>query len=232
MTHQTIQDISERINQLVKKMTVEKLSQEELSELEKLSQKLYERAVILSYKAKEEVFHSSSREEQIIEKKEEPKPIVQEAPVQETVEETVVEEEIQFDFSSGFDAETENPVEVQQEPTPVVTETPVVEITTSQDDFYQFFEKFYREAQNDKIGHAKINSLKGAFGLNDRMLFINELFSGNSDLFNETIEHLDSLEDNEKALQKLSELAKIQNWDKTQSSVEEFAHIINRRYVD
>ncbi|PWH85227.1 hypothetical protein [Brumimicrobium oceani] len=326
----TLQSISSRLSELSNQLSTSKLSKEELEEFETLSRKLYERAVILAYKAKEENVYGKSTEkvvnpvlpfsndkegftrnetpEVVAESQDEPilkqHEIAEEQKADwseemagesaqieepETDQKTetgnqVTEDDgrVQFDFSGGFDtakveektapevdsaveeskkveATTEHPestvengesIEEQKEehiPQPSIKEEETVAISEESKpslnevlketnaevaSFYARFSKANKEARGDKLGTSKIHSLKGAIGLNDRMLFINELFAGDASNFNETIEELDQLESNEVALNKLSEIAAKENWNKEDASVDEFAHLITRRYVD
>ena len=337
----TLQSISSRLNELTSQLSTSKLSKEELVEFETLSRKLYERAVILNYKAKEESVYGKSTDKvanpilPFLNKEEEVEPIETKQPIAENYMEAIVEQHeiveeeeeiieeykseevdsdiheestpekavvkddgrVQFDFSGGFDtakvaeksaheSETvaENPnnkkeesineiVEDIQEEEPKVevkkaeisepiTEkeapkeekinesiaqkeetliqekpsTSLNEVLQGGDDktasFYARFSKANKEARGDRLGTSKISSLKGAIGLNDRLQFINELFDGDSNLYNDTIDQLDRLESNEASLKKLSEIAAHNNWNKEDSSVDEFGHFITRRYVD
>lgn len=260
----TLQSISSRLKELSTKLSTSKLSKEELEEFEILSRKLYERAIILSYKAKEESVYGKLSQEKT-------------AVVEDTVEISVEEEttevkvdklektpekieeksgEIQFDFSGGFDTVNNETIPQSEQKISAEVEKPIEEnlseetpVKSSQEDilsnaeesngvsektlfFYERFSKAYKISAGDKLGTSKIDSLKGAIGLNDRLQFISELFGGDSAAYNSTIDLLDQLENNEVALRKLSEIATQENWNKDVSAVDEFAHFINRRYVD
>lgn len=346
----TLQSISSRLNELTILLSTSKLSKEELVEFETLSRKLYERALILNYKAKEERVYGKtsdkvanpilpfSNEEDEVKSTENVTPIAenymeaiveqheiveeeeedefQEEMLQEneeiieedsdsyeetTPEKVVVEDDgrVQFDFSGGFDTakveekpepglvaenqdfikeestnemveeiEVEEPkVEERKVVTPepsiqkgepieekiheyisqesIAQEEPVIQEKASPSldemlhgndkktaSFYARFSKANKEAVGDRLGTSKIHTLKGAIGLNDRMLFINELFNGDSACFNEAIDNLDQLENNEVALRKLSEIAAREGWNNDDASVDEFAHLITRRYVE
>jgi hypothetical protein len=78
---------------------------------------------------------------------------------------------------------------------------------------------------------SKIDTLKGVFGLNEKMQVINDLFNGNSDFFNKAIEILDTQSTPEMARQKLSEIAVSNEWDLEQEIVEEFVRKVERRYA-
>lgn len=330
--------LGERLAELTTQLISDKLSKEELAELEKLSRNLYERAVILNYKAKEEsVYNSTVEVEKVAEKavdasfpynqtddtvvKEtsiENKEELQEDLEEETQLETSAdlqeeeatkgkveldspkdeatpasEERVQFDFSGGFNnntistkekthpveetkeekqkentsVEANHSVEIESdteavssqhneepeedlsktdEPAGDVDETPstspieeekpsldeVLTSTVVNDSvFYQGFMNAYNVASGDRLGAAKINSLKEAIGLNDKLQFINELFNGDATSYNEAIEHLNQFDSHEGALERLSELAEKENWEKENPTVDEFAHFVIRRYV-
>lgn len=327
----TLQSISSRLSELTNQLSTSKLSKEELEEFEALSRKIYERAVILNYKAKEEEVYGKisdkkvnpvlpfSNDKEEVEIEEDKKPlsenyleaivneheiVEEEEDFQEEIQEEAEEElldnseeetsekvivvedgRVQFDFSGGFETpktkekaviisdlineEDEESVEkvvteiettqaelinevsakeedekpIAQEEKTIVSHAPkpsLNEVLQSKENvandkttsFYERFSKAYKAAVGDRLGTSKINSLKGAIGLNDRMLFINELFNGDSGSFNEAIDNLDQLENNEVALRKLSEIAAKENWNNEDASVDEFAHLITRRYVD
>ena len=257
----SIQEITSRLNELASQLTHTKLSKEELSEFENLSRQVFERAVILNYKAKEESVYGKSAQTEVKELVSALAPEVEESNAVELVEE--IEEspepianagEIQFDFSGGFDAPVAPKEEEAEIPTPIPTPAPIVEEkiekpaaveeksqlqeilsggnSDKSQSFYAHFSSAYQEAVKDKLSHLKIRSLKGAFGLNDRLLFIRELFNNNSDEFNAIVEELDQLEGSEPALRKLSVLAAHKSWNKEDAAVKEFVNMVNRRYVD
>ncbi|PKR81982.1 hypothetical protein CW751_01195 [Brumimicrobium salinarum] len=265
-SYENLQAIADRVNTLSQQLSSEKLSQKELEEFKSLSRDLYERALILDYKAKEEQVYANSSSKQTEEKAitDAPEPteeIINEveetaaSPKNETKEEqeTASAGEIQFDFSGEFDqqkseevvdrettkiseavaTETKETSSVET-PTNTAPETPPARAASSGDaqSFYAYFSKAYQQAAGDRLGTSKLDTLQNAVGLNDRLLFIGELFNGNTDLYNSILSTLDDLENNEAALRTLSEVAAKENWDKDNSAVDEFAHLIIRRYVE
>lgn len=311
----TLQSLNLRLTELTDQLSSSKLSKEELAEFETLSRKLYERAVILNYKSKEESVYGKTTDkkanpvlpfstesnkqlevepvkpiaendmEAIVEEHnsdiEEEYEAEQEIALETMDEEEIVNEEeviadteeVRFDFSGGFDTpeieekpkpeinpqKTEESIKVESKIEPEIKKEFVQESIAQKEErmvdhdprpsldevlenkdtaedktasYYERFSKAYKAAAGDRLGTSKINSLKGAIGLNDRMLFINELFNGDVNSFNEVINKLDQLENNEVALRQLSEIAANENWNKEDSSVDAFAHLITRRYVD
>lgn len=277
---QTNQKIAERLKELADQLSNSKLQEHELSEFETLARELYERAVVLNYKAKEaKVYENGS------EPKDDSSSQTEEQPTEkETVEQAIESEdngsqkmeeessgEIQFDFSSEAESE---PTNMESEPTKTVeseglqeeeansptteqdpaenveedtTATEKIESTSTsegskelneafEDDkvqsFYEQFEKVHNASLGDRLGAAKLNTLKGAIGLNDKLQFISELFNGDSEAFNSSIDTLDKQDSNENARKLLSQIASQQSWDEENPLVEEFARLIERRYVE
>ena len=98
--------------------------------------------------------------------------------------------------------------------------------------FYERFSKVVDDSVMGMLGAQKIESIKGAFGLNDRLQFINELFAGNVDEFNNSIEALDQQKSKEEAKIKLSEIAAQHQWEPDDVLVEDLAKLVQRRYAD
>mgnify|MGYP006920574865 CR=1 FL=1 len=76
-----------------------------------------------------------------------------------------------------------------------------------------------------------LESLIGAFTLNEKLQFINELFDGSSDDFSNNIKQLDQLASMDAARNMLAELAQTFNWDTESEIVEDFIFKICRRYA-
>ncbi|MDG1331488.1 MAG: hypothetical protein P8P74_04115 [Crocinitomicaceae bacterium] len=84
---------------------------------------------------------------------------------------------------------------------------------------------------SSQLAGRKIDSLSGAFGINQRLLYINELFDGSGEDFSDAIKTLDSQPSLDEASTKVEELAFKNSWDPEEETVLEFLAIIKRRYV-
>ena len=71
-----------------------------------------------------------------------------------------------------------------------------------------------------------LESLIGAFTLNEKLQFINELFDGSSDEFSSNIKQLDQLASMDAARNMLTELSQTFNWDTESEIVEDFIYKI------
>ena len=82
--------------------------------------------------------------------------------------------------------------------------------------------------QQQPIGH-----IKEAIGLNEKFLFINELFNGDIQAYNEAIANLNDMGDLTSAFDYLNKLTKDQGWDAGRSAetIEKLASFVQRRYM-
>ena len=76
-----------------------------------------------------------------------------------------------------------------------------------------------------------LETLAGAFTLNEKLQFINELFDGSSDDFSASVKQLDQLANMDAARNMLSELSQTFNWDTESEIVEDFLYKICRRHA-
>ena len=77
-----------------------------------------------------------------------------------------------------------------------------------------------------KLSNMPVSSLQSAIGINDRFQYIRELFDGNSDLYNETVTKLDSMNEIKDAVVYLQNNFK---WKKTEISLK-FVNLLKRRF--
>jgi hypothetical protein len=267
---------------LAEKLEKGDISKEEIDQLKTITQDLYERTVIINYKAVEEVYRSENKEEQpeidkstggkkteeadadavkVDEPNTEPasSPVFDFADAEEdesvSKKDESTEDEFSFDFADDStpdespgenvvnqvapqEKDEENNVEIvaeEAEPTSdssIITER--VTRISSDDRTVSFYEKFsqpHDESVLAMLSSQKLDSLKGAFGLNDRLQIINELFNGDADKFTQAIDKLDNLKSNEEARVKLSEIAAHHQWEPDHRLVDDFAKMVERRYA-
>lgn len=82
-----------------------------------------------------------------------------------------------------------------------------------------------------QFGYSKLDTLVGAFGLNERLQYINELFDGSSDVFSEAVKSLDSMPSLDSVKAKAAQLADQNKWDLESDTVEEFIQKLCRRHA-
>ncbi|MBN1821217.1 MAG: hypothetical protein JW833_10895 [Prolixibacteraceae bacterium] len=79
---------------------------------------------------------------------------------------------------------------------------------------------------DQKFTALPLKSIKSAIGINDRFLFTRELFEGNADLFTQSVEKLDKLNNINEAVVFLRENFK---WKKNETSLK-FIELVKRRF--
>ncbi len=85
-----------------------------------------------------------------------------------------------------------------------------------------------------KLQQTSITSLKDAIGVNEKFLFINELFNGDIKEYNLAVEKLNNFPDMQQAFEFVNELTNKFGWDgnKSATTIEKFAGLIQRRYMN
>ncbi|HOE04822.1 MAG TPA: hypothetical protein PLZ52_06365 [Bacteroidales bacterium] len=79
-----------------------------------------------------------------------------------------------------------------------------------------------------RITAKPITDIRSAIGVGDRFLFIRELFDGDNDNFNKTIDYLNSLQQSHEAQSYLNSNFK---WNSDSNTVKHFMSIIQRKYI-
>ncbi len=81
--------------------------------------------------------------------------------------------------------------------------------------------------------HKPIKNLKTSIGVNEKFLFINELFEGDIEAYNEAIEKLNSFNNLDEAFEYINQLNKTYSWDGYHSAetIDKFAYLVQRRYM-
>jgi len=77
-----------------------------------------------------------------------------------------------------------------------------------------------------KISNRPLESIKKAIGINDKFLFIRELFEGNSEVFTKAVAELDAKTDINEAVKYLQQNFK---WKKNETSLK-FVNLVKRRF--
>lgn len=137
------------------------------------------------------------------------------------------DEELMLEKKTIPAPETERPV-IREIPKP---EPVAMENTPNKEPFVK------GSSLNDTIGENKtsettintgsISSLRAAIGLNDRFLFIREIFGNNTDKYNKVIDHLDKLETIQQAVDYLKSQLTLQ---KNETSMK-FVELLKRRFT-
>jgi Rad3-related DNA helicase len=150
----------------------------------------------------------------------------------DSIEIDEIEESAAIEIEEEFHSEN---VEI----TPPVYEAPKVEpvnqetetITVAENaKLNQLFVRTYNEMKG-QVGITRLETLVGSFGLNERLLFINELFDGSAESFSEAIKSIDSKVELDQTKSFINQLGTSNQWDLESDTVEEFLQKVVRRHV-
>lgn len=134
------------------------------------------------------------------------------------------------------------PVPKKQPPTPADTQPKQAEHTSQDEgstilaDKYQGRRKFRNEIMAEhhqkmdmqtKLQNKPIHDLTKAIGINDKFLFIKELFNNDSERYNQTLKHLNQLTDLNDAIIYLQENFE---WDATNEVAINFIDLVRRKF--
>ena len=81
-----------------------------------------------------------------------------------------------------------------------------------------------------KMSQAKITDLKRSIAMNDRFIFIKELFNNDFDAYNRYINALNGCKSMEQAEQYLAQLKNQCEWDESNETVQHFLSLIGRKF--
>ncbi len=193
----------------------EELSQIELDLLSDYIKKLYESIIEKKHNKPAE---KTPEPKKIIKNKEEPQKTVEEKT--EDVETKDIKEK-----PVGLDTSTDKPIK-KTEDKPKHKEYSA--------EFLSIFSDNGANELSAKLSLRLLSNLKKAFGINEKIFTINELFDGNKSEFNSAIEKLNDFTDFEDAKSYILEyLAPVFDWDKSKKikKVDQFVKTIKRRYI-
>ncbi len=107
-----------------------------------------------------------------------------------------------------------------------VKEVPKIEANKEFIDLYSIIEPDLL----NQIGMSRLETLNNCFGLNEKFVYINELFNGSKDAFNDAILKLDNEASYQEALLTASIYANQFNWNIEGSTVKDFIIKLKRRH--
>ncbi len=80
---------------------------------------------------------------------------------------------------------------------------------------------------SSRLQTTPLSSIVSGIGLNDRFLYIRELFQGNADMYNDTVRHLDAVASLHDALEFVDRHF---DWNKEDETTQKFIHLVHRRH--
>ncbi len=84
---------------------------------------------------------------------------------------------------------------------------------------------------SDHLHKVPVKDIKAAIGLNEKFQFINQLFNGDSQKYNSSIDHLNSCGSSNRAQEFMKNISQEFNWEKQPSVASLFMDIVERRFL-
>jgi len=155
-------------------------------------------------------------------------------PLEETKEEVIITESVQI-----TETVIEPIVEIKEEIVAVVepvvetivTPEPVKVVNLGPKDVFDKMLEVSDNSLGSQLMAKKLDSLNGAFGLNEKLQMTHELFNGSSETFYQAIQLFDTLDDFTQAKDVLNKFKEEFSWNLETSLVTEFVQKIARRYA-
>jgi hypothetical protein len=84
---------------------------------------------------------------------------------------------------------------------------------------------------SDHLHKIPVKDIKAAIGLNEKFQFINQLFNGDSQKYNASVDHLNSCGSSNRAQEFMNTISQEYNWEKQPSIASLFMDIVERRFL-
>jgi hypothetical protein len=181
-------------------------------------------------------------EEDLFEQEEDEEEAIEEETIeQELIEEETIVENLFEEVEEVEEVEEEEAIKEETIEQELIEEEAIEEVVTEQAAPSSWEPEFSGDQPiwmaemeaniRDNRSVFPLESLIGAFTLNEKLQFINELFDGSSDDFSSNVKQLDQLASIDAARNMIAELADTFSWDTESEIVEDFIYKICRRYA-
>lgn len=129
-----------------------------------------------------------------------------------------------------FDALEETPTLITQVPSSTVPSEINDAVSANQSSLNDQFVQSAPEL-SETLKEPAVNDLRKAIGVNDRYLFINELFRGDEAMYDRSIKTINGFDASEEADQWIMRELKVKlGWDEEAPAVQQFDYLIRRRF--
>lgn len=237
-----LRDLASDLNDKLERLLNGTLPLKELEQLTDESRELYERLVVLRFKAFDAEVKGTTNV--VHETEEEKAPIhfqIEEPSIaEEIIEETKPEAPIQVSLIDAIEEVTRTEGATEQVPF-VISQPAIEEIETTTAPAVNLFQN--RESLHDKLSktigsteslaqkleHNPIDDLKRAISLNQRFQFSKELFKGNNQDYEVAIDKLNTASRDE-AMNHLESLRKKYSWSEESAVASDFVGLVERRH--
>jgi len=218
MNYLSITDLVNKLHKKAKKLENGKLTTANLEAMLEESREIYERITVLRYKA---LIEDIEEEVSVVE---EPIPVFETPKEENTMEEVV--EEIALNFSIPTKEDSDSIPANQKNLLDEIQE--IDDIKTSVNDQFSSSKEL---TLAEKLNKSKIEDLRSVIGLNQKFLFMNDLFQGEKEFYDKTLDKLNECNSFEEATIYLKEeVEEIYDWALDSKSVIDFKKLIGRKF--
>ena len=154
-------------------------------------------------------------------------------PIEEVREEVIIPETIQMTeiVVEPITELKEEVIVVEPVIEQVVSPEPVKVVSQGTKDVFDKMLDVSDNSLGSQLMAKKLDSLNGAFGLNEKLQMTHELFNGSSETFYQAIQLFDTLDDFSQAKDVLNKFKEEFSWNLESSLITEFVQKIARRYA-
>ena len=204
-----------------------------LRELIQDARELHESSVILSYI----LFYEQNKKNEQLEIQ-----IQEKEPLPDFPDSGEGEHEIEEAFNEAMDFTHQEKTKIEKESTQILEDMPTQEEIVEQleNEISSAISSsssglIYEHKDEDnslaaKLARKKIENLNSAIGINEKFLFTNELFDGNTEQFLKTIEALNNCVSLTEATDKLIEVAQKRSWVVDEEPYQKLQSLLSRKY--
>ena len=201
-----------------------------------IQQKKPEKEVILAKMELVETIKETIVEEEIVK----PEPEKVELDIQQTEPKTIekeetVKEENETDFaevSKPEIAEAPKAVEEKEETEPTIQQESGMDLfSTNQSTISDRFVGKEEKSLADTLQQSTLNDLRSAIGINEKFLFINELFAGDMGRYNKVLDELNSMQNKTGLDTFFMELKIEKQWNEEIEAFVKFKELLDRKFA-
>ncbi|MNY09730.1 hypothetical protein D3C86_1426640 [compost metagenome] len=152
---------------------------------------------------------------------------------EETIGFELIEERIEEIPEEEPIVHTPEPVFEEEEKVPEFVEPPLAAPIENTQDLHPIYKKLTSNGGTlaERLMSVRLDTLKGAFGFNERLQIIQELFNGSNDEFNSLIEQLETITSKEEGRALVSNYANRYQWDVDSQLAIELVQKVERKYA-
>lgn len=115
-------------------------------------------------------------------------------------------------------------------PKPAAATKPLIKPTTERVESDRLFEEKMSKELSDKLGEMPIDDIRKGMGLNERIIFLNELFDGNASEFDNALNNLNNAVGFEQAKQLMMILSHRFDWSSKEKHAKPFIRLVKRKH--